>query len=267
MTDNGENYVLSFIDVCTRYSWVCLIKTKGEVTARFREFYALIDTQFGKRIKTLRSDNGREYDSTLLTNFCAEQGIQHQFTVPYSPQQNGIAERYFGTLFSMVRSMLDSSGLPHAYWGEAVLYAAFLKNRLPFRGLKDRMSPFQALYGTIPDLSMVRTFGTQCFVQVNTRKRALTDRSRMGWVMGLDSNRKGYDQSRGIITSRDISFNETRRFKDVYGASSEDEVALFWSGDSDECAEIEGNVPSVCGSEPEKEGGLSFYSISWSRQN
>ena len=69
----------------------------------------------------LRSDRGGEYEFTTLSEFCALHGIVHQTTTPYTPQQNGIAERKNQTLNDMVNSMLNSSGLPHYMWGKHCL--------------------------------------------------------------------------------------------------------------------------------------------------
>ena len=78
----------------------------------------------------VRSDRGGEYVSPFADR-CAKHGIRHEFTAPYSPQQNGIAERKNRTLKEMVNAMLISSGLSKDMWGEAILMATYLLNKIP----------------------------------------------------------------------------------------------------------------------------------------
>ena len=102
------------------------MRHKSEVLDRFKEFEAAITTDSGQRICTLRSDNGGEYVSQEFEAYLRSKGIRHELTVPYSPQQNGVAERMNCTLMESARSMLAPAGLPDSYWAEAVATAAYL---------------------------------------------------------------------------------------------------------------------------------------------
>ena len=82
-----------------------------------------------------RCDRGGEYDAPLY-EFCAQHGNIHQTTAPYSPQQNGIAERKNRTLKEMMNAMLLSLGLPQNLWGEAILFANYVLNRIPHKKTK-----------------------------------------------------------------------------------------------------------------------------------
>ena len=77
----------------------------------FKHYKNEVENQLSKKIKAIRSDRGGEYESPF-EEFCAEHGIIHQTTAPYSPQSNGIAERKNRTLKEMMNAMLVSSGLP-----------------------------------------------------------------------------------------------------------------------------------------------------------
>ena len=92
-------------------------------------------------VKVLRSDNGGEYTSNSFAKFCTEKGISHQFTVPYCPQQNGVAERMNRTIMEGARSMLYHAKLPLEFWAEACSTAVYLHNRSPTIALKDQ-TPF-----------------------------------------------------------------------------------------------------------------------------
>src|SRR5713101_1110335 len=90
---NGSSYLLTFIDDFSRYTWVFFLKKKPEVCEKFSELKALIENASGLKIKILRYDNGGEYVSNELLYIFSQIGIQVQHSVPYTPQQNGVAER------------------------------------------------------------------------------------------------------------------------------------------------------------------------------
>ena len=108
---------MTLIDDSTRYCHVYLLKSKDEALSYFKIFKAEAENQLDRNIKRLRSDRGGEYFSNEFNSFCAEHGIIHERTPPYSPQSNGVAERKNRTLTDLVNAMLDTSGLSKAWWG------------------------------------------------------------------------------------------------------------------------------------------------------
>ncbi|KAM1459176.1 hypothetical protein ACFX2I_036147 [Malus domestica] len=92
-TFGGAHWFITFIDDYTRMTWVCLMKSKGEVTSLFQQFYKMVQVQYKSQIQVLMSDNGGEYVNSELRAFLDHHGIVHQTTCPYTPQQNGVAER------------------------------------------------------------------------------------------------------------------------------------------------------------------------------
>ncbi|CAN1293972.1 Retrovirus-related Pol polyprotein from transposon RE2, partial [Linum perenne] len=92
-TISGKKWFITFIDDHTRMCWLYFFTKKTEVEGIFRQFHKMIQTQFGVGISILRTDNGTEYFNTSLTDFLRFEGIVHQSSCPYTPQQNGIAER------------------------------------------------------------------------------------------------------------------------------------------------------------------------------
>ena len=126
----GNKYFITFIDDCTRFCYVYLMKNKDEAIEKFILYKNEVENQLNKRIKKLRSDRGGEYVFPF-ESLCEQNGIIHQTTAPYSPQSNGIAERKNRTLKEMMNAMLISSGLPQNMWGEAVLSANYLLNKVP----------------------------------------------------------------------------------------------------------------------------------------
>ncbi|KAL0310593.1 UNVERIFIED_CONTAM: Retrovirus-related Pol polyprotein from transposon TNT 1-94 [Sesamum angustifolium] len=88
-----NRYFILFIDDYSRMTWVYFMREKSEVFKVFKKFKKLVEKQSGRSIKVLRSDRGKEYNNSEFDNFCEEEGIEHQTTVSYNPQQNGVSER------------------------------------------------------------------------------------------------------------------------------------------------------------------------------
>jgi transposase InsO family protein len=87
-------------------------------------------SDFGLRIKKIRSDNGTEFNNSQIEGFFEEEGIKHEFSSPYTPQQNDVVERKNRTLLDMVRTMLDEYKTPDRFWAEAINIACYSINRL-----------------------------------------------------------------------------------------------------------------------------------------
>ena len=88
--------------------------------------------EFGLPIKKMRSDNGTEFKNTQVEEFLNEEGIKHEFSAPYIPQQNGVVERKNRTLIDMARTTLDEYQTPDLFWCEAVNTACHAINRLTY---------------------------------------------------------------------------------------------------------------------------------------
>jgi len=115
----------------------------------FLKYKVEVENQLDRKIKRLRSDRGDEYDTNSLTVFCEKNGIIRETSAPYTPQQNGIAERKNHTLKVMINAMLVSSGLPNNMWGEAVLTTCFILNGVPHKKLDQ--TPYELWKGYAPN--------------------------------------------------------------------------------------------------------------------
>ena len=102
----GYEYYVIFKDDFSRKTWIFFLKAKGEVFKCFKEFKALVENQIGTKIKVVRSDNGGEYVDREFVDFCASEGIRREFTVPYTPQQNGVDERKNRAIIGVARAMI-----------------------------------------------------------------------------------------------------------------------------------------------------------------
>ncbi len=146
----GNKYFVTFIDDYSHCVSVYFIKHKSEVPKKFQEFESIVTNETGQKIVKLRTDNGTEYLSTEFQEYLKSREIQHELTVAYTPQQNGIAERMNQTLMESARSMMYHAHLPKKFWAEAIATAAYLKNRSITASVKE-MTPYERWYGRKPD--------------------------------------------------------------------------------------------------------------------
>ena len=117
---SDNKYFITFVDDSTKYYYVYLLKSKDEVIGKFFFLYKnKVENQLNKKIKVLRGDRGGEYESPFV-DVCAQHGIIHETTAPYSPQSNGVAKRNNHTLKETMNAMLISSRLPQNIWGRAI---------------------------------------------------------------------------------------------------------------------------------------------------
>jgi len=132
--------LLTFLDEYTRWCWIATIDDRSSATVNreFRKLIKQIKTETELKIKYLRTDGGGEYERDLKP-ILTDLGIQHEPTVPYSPQSNGKAERLNRTLKTYARPMLYQVNMPKSFWAEAIAAAAYLINRLPSEAINDEI--------------------------------------------------------------------------------------------------------------------------------
>ncbi|CAL1680763.1 unnamed protein product [Lasius platythorax] len=207
----GAKYILHFIDDCSRWGQIYFLKSKSDVFQALKEYVVMIENQTGKKIKCIQSDNGKKFVNSDIDGFLKERGIVRRLTVPYSPQQNGVAERRNRTIVEMARCILLESGLPPRFWGEAVNTANYVRNRCPSKSL-DGKTFFEALSGKIPDVSHLREFGDHVFVLNNVPGLGkFHPRGIPGIFVGYSDTSKAYriwiPEKERIIISRDVKFS------------------------------------------------------------
>lgn len=211
--NNGE-YFLTFIDDYSRYVWVYILKTKDEVFSKFVEWKNEVENLTGKRLKIFRSDNGGEYTSKVFSDYLKQEGVIHQRTIPKTPEQNGVSERFNRTLVETTRCMLQGAKLPQKFWAEALSTAAYLRNRSPAKATQFK-TPYEVFNGSKPDVGNLRIFGCISYAHVPKDERAKLDsKARKCVFLGYGKNTKGYrlfDLSKEkVIFSRDTVFDELK---------------------------------------------------------
>jgi len=170
-TYSGHRYFLSIVDDYTRITWTHLMVTKDEAMPLLISFVKMAHTQFSKAVKIIRSDNALEFSkSGTALEFLTSNGIIHQTSCVQTPQQTGVVERKHKHLLKVSRALLFQANLPLRFWGDCVLTATYLINRLPTSLLQNK-SPFELLYGKIRSYTHLRVFGCLCYVSTHKQGR------------------------------------------------------------------------------------------------
>ena len=165
---NKRNFV-TIIDDKSRYCAVFLLLSKSEVLDKFVQFVKFAETQTGRRIEVIRSDNGGDYVSNKFSAFCRDRGILEQFTSPYTPHLKGVAGRMSRTMVESARCMTEHAGLSKRYWTEAVSTAAFLRNRCPTQANGHDQYPHELWMQKKPLLKNLKVFGCHVYVHVPSK--------------------------------------------------------------------------------------------------
>ena len=255
----GSLYYVTFIDDSTRKLWVYFLKKKSEVFDTFRKWKAMVENETGLKIKRVRSDNGGEYRDNRFREFCANNGIKMEKTVPMTPQQNGVAERMNRTLNERARSMRIHAGLPKMFWAEAVNTAAYLINRGPSIPLDGKL-PEEVWSGKEVNLSHLRVFGCISYVHIDSAERSKLDaKSNKCVFVGYGGDEFGYRfwdyENRKIIRSRDVIFNENVMYKDRSIAESSSSSTEAETKEFVEFEEISGNDVQISPKAVQEEPG------------
>ncbi|KAK1696091.1 hypothetical protein QYE76_012788 [Lolium multiflorum] len=211
-TLGGSKYGLVIVDDYSRYSWVFLLKSKDETHREFITFAKKAQRTYESEIKAIRTDNGTEFKNYTMQEFVDDEGIKHEFSAPYTPQQNGVVERKNRTIIEMARTMLSEFNSPHNFWGEAISTAVHYSNRLFLRPLHNK-TPYELLTGNKPNVTYIRVFGCKCLVKNNKGKLGKFEtRTIEGIFVGYAENSHAYryyNRSTGTIeVSCDVVFLE-----------------------------------------------------------
>ncbi|CAI7739630.1 unnamed protein product [Closterium sp. NIES-53] len=205
---DGSLYFLLLKDHHTRFVWVMPAK---------------------KSVLMLRSEWGGEFLGNEFTDFVDGKGIVHDLTCPYTPQQNGMAEREMRTAVESVRTMLLHMGVQHHWWHLALRQAVWVRNCLERSKTPPGTTPYQLLTGKKPDLTLARVWGcmVQFMVPEQQRIGKLAPKARWGLHLGVSPESKGWEvldvTDNKVVTSVEVIFYETlllEVWKAKFGAAS-----------------------------------------------
>ena len=169
----------------------------------FKKFKVMVEKATGRHTKVVRSDRGGEYTSTTFMEYCEEQDIRRFLTAPYTPQQNGVAERKNRTTLDIVRSMLKSKRMPTEFWAVAVQCAIYVQNRCPHAKLDDQ-TPQEAWSRQKLTVSHLKVFGSVAYAHLpDQRRMKLEDKSK--WYIFIE-----YDEKTKVLGSHNNAHARSR---------------------------------------------------------
>ncbi|XP_062090704.1 retrovirus-related Pol polyprotein from transposon RE1 isoform X1 [Humulus lupulus] len=209
----GFRYFVTFVDDYSRVTWLYLMKNRSELFPIFCAFCAKIQNQFNVHVRTLRSDNAKEYTSAQFQSYMISNGMLHETSCVDTAPQNGVAERKNRHLLETARALLFQMKVPKPFWADAVSTACFLINRMPSSVLNGEI-PFKILF-PVKSLFPVahRVFGSVCFARdVRPHVTKLDPKSLKCVFLGYSRLQKGYrcycpDLNKYLV-SIDVTFVE-----------------------------------------------------------
>ena len=246
----GYNYFSTWTDDYTRFTHVFLQKTKAETFEKYQAYEVWMSTQYGRTVGTLHSDRGGEYTSTEFDQYLAKKGTKRSLTAHDTPERNGVAERLNYTLANLVRAALLGSGLPKSLWGYALMYATWLKNRVPHKAIESEgKTPYEMVYGEKPDLSRAREFGCKVMVKVKAVDK-LDARAKEGRYLGPSSETSDgfhvyWPKTRRVTVERNVRFLDGSAFEGEQGVTSGVTTANPFEIQPSKTAKIEPDEPST----------------------
>jgi transposase InsO family protein len=106
LASRGSKYGLVIVDDFSRFTWVFFLQDKSETQGTLKSFLRRAQSEFELKVKKIGSDNGSEFKNLQVEEYLEEEGVKHEFSAPYRPQQNSVVERKNKTLIDMARTML-----------------------------------------------------------------------------------------------------------------------------------------------------------------
>jgi transposase InsO family protein len=172
------------VDDFSCFTWVFFLQDKSEAKRIVKKFIRRVQNEFELKVKNIRSDNGSEFRNTQVEEFLDEEGIKHELSASYTPQQNGIIERKNRTLIEAARTMLDEYKTPNSFWVEAINTACLAANRLYLHKYLNK-TPYEIITGKKPSVHYFRVFGCKCFI-LNKKPKASKFESKVdeGFLIG-----------------------------------------------------------------------------------
>ncbi|GFU96699.1 retrovirus-related Pol polyprotein from transposon TNT 1-94 [Trichonephila clavipes] len=190
-SQGGNKYFLSIIDDYSRKVTVFPIRNKSDVFHTFIRFQKRAERFLSKKVIAVRTDGGLEFCNKDMDNFLTELGIKHEVTNSYTPEMNGVAERFNLTALDGIKTLLKSSEVPHKFWGEALLCFTYAWNRICHKD--SNKTPFEKYSGRKPSVLHLKPFGCLAYAGVPKQIRKKFDmRAKMGIMMGYAQRTKGY---------------------------------------------------------------------------
>src|SRR5579871_5563436 len=185
----GSRYMLIFIEGKSHFLKCYYLKTKegNVVLEKFKEYKAWTENVTGKKIKILRTDGGGEYVNNAISKYLEECGIEHQRTVPYTPQQNSVSERFNKTAMEKTRAILHRGNLPLRLWAEVFDTVRYLYTLRPVKRIADGMIPEAIFYkyrdGERTSVKYLRIIGCITYIYILDKLRTKLDTKSKKYIL------------------------------------------------------------------------------------
>jgi hypothetical protein len=188
----GKRYAFVVVDDFSRFTWVSFIREKSDTFDAFKELCLRLQREKDSGIVRIRSDHGKEFENSRFSEFCADEGIGHEFSSPITPQQNGVVERKNRTLQEAARVMLHAKKLPYYFWAEAMSTACYVHNRVTLRkGTSTTL--YEIWKGRKPTVKHFHVFGSKCYILADREQRRKMDpKSDEGIFLGYSLTSRAY---------------------------------------------------------------------------
>lgn len=206
----GAKYYVCFKDDFSKYRRIFFLQRKNEVINALKDFLAEAEN-LGHSIKNFRCDGGLEFNNEAVKKVLAQKGIELNVTTPYSPEQNGAAERENRTTVEAARAMLITSKLPKKLWAEACNTSTYLLNRSGKSSVEGKV-PYEVWHKKeIGSINHLKIFGTQCYVHIPKQFRGKFDKkAHLGYLVGYVNEKDGYrvyvPSKDNVVRSHDVKF-------------------------------------------------------------
>lgn len=173
---DNKLYSLTVVDEFSRYVAAVPIRNKSDTVSELQRILLLLETQSGNRVQRVHTDGGTEFVNETFRGFCHRNGIRHTTSTPYTPEHNGLAERYNGLLITAVRAMIKTCGAPLKMWSFAIKHAALILNLTPLPQ-HDYNSPSMLLYPQLTQhlFNKLSVFGSDCYIYIQPHVRSKFD--------------------------------------------------------------------------------------------
>ncbi|WJX12965.1 hypothetical protein P8452_03412 [Trifolium repens] len=213
----GKRYAFVVVDDFSRFTWVNFIRDKSDTFDIFKTLSTQVQREKNCGIVRIRSDHGREFENEKFSEYCASEGIKHEFSSPITPQQNGVVERKNRTIQESARVMLHAKSLPYHFWAEAMNTACYIHNRVTIR--KGTSVTLYELWREIkPTVKHFHVFGSKCYILADReQRRKLDPKSDKGIFLGYSTNSRAYrvynSRTKVVMESYNVVVNDVETEK------------------------------------------------------
>ncbi|KNZ62363.1 hypothetical protein VP01_127g1 [Puccinia sorghi] len=205
----GDRYFLTVVDSCTRYCSALPLKNKSDVGSVLTQALDLEAKRLGYYPSVIHSDRGTEFINAYLLEFCNKNRIRTRYSDAYTPQQNGLAERFNRTIIESARAILKDSNLSLHYWNEIIKASALTLNQIPSH--RSKKSPFELFKNRTLPLNYFKPIGIRVsylYLPDNSNSK-LAQIGGLGHVVGYNEELRSYrvaTESGKVINSKHLTF-------------------------------------------------------------